>query len=202
MCEERGEPVAKPVVVQNRTGPPATGTEHVAKGESTTGNQPLVVVERIAPAREVAHVHVDRAETRTQEYGRHFVLAVDALLTEYRDPRFRHADVRRPDLLRRIKGQPHLQPGVVIVQQAVELLPGRRGVVSQRLYAIAGLRPGALHVSTRKLQNERIVTSHGQHRLVFDPPDRRRRDAVPVENHLHLRQLALRDLHDPRPALR
>src|SRR5450830_827633 len=147
--EEALERIASTAVEQGRLGPAFTGTQHVAVGETAAGHQAFELIEVDATGEDVAHVYVDRIEAGTVECGRHFHLAVDALLTQYGNL-WANAflDVRRGDVLVDVEAELGAQARVVFFQDHVEFLLGVVGVITQALDLVAGLGPLALQQTT------------------------------------------------------
>src|SRR5471032_220264 len=143
--EEALERITRTAVEQGRLGPAFTGTQHVAVGETAAGDEAFERVEVNATREDVAHVHVDRIEAGAVERSRHFHLAVDALLTQYRNL-WANAffDVRRGDVLVDVEAELGAKARVVFFQDHVEFLLGAVGVVTQALDLVAGLGPLAL----------------------------------------------------------
>ena len=95
-------------------------------------------------------MYIDRGKTGTVEGGRHFHLSIDPLLAQDGDP-WPHplGNVRRGNILRRVKTDRNRQARISRVENAVEFLLRAFGVVTQRLHVEAKFRPGALQGDAR-----------------------------------------------------
>ncbi len=181
---------------QHRFGPAATGAQNVTEREATTGNQALVVGQRVSTAEQVAHMNINSRKAGTDEGRRHLVLAVYTLFPQDGDTGSVTATINARDVVLRVKSQDDVQPGIVVVEYLVEFFPGGCRIVAQRLNAITHLRPCALHRRTIQLEYDFVVATYREPRFLLDAPDRRRGNSVAIDHHLHLRELALGNLHD------
>ena len=147
-------------------------------------------------------MHIDRSKSGTNECGRHFVLAVDALLPKYGHARSGPAAIRADDVVARVESQFDVEARILVVEDAVILLERRRRVVPQRLDAVTHRRPFALHRLAIQLQHHVLAAAYGQLGNLFDAADSRCPGSRAIEHHLNLRKLVLRHLHDGADLLR
>ncbi len=156
--KERGESFTGDAVEQDRLGPALTGAEDVAVGEAAAGDQTAEVGQVNAAAEDVAHVHVDRAETGAVEGCRHLDLTVDTLLTQNGDTRAHPiADERCGNVVVDVEAEQRVQTRVGVVGDVLEFLIGALGVVTQALNLPAGFAPGLLPDRAGVLQHRLAV---------------------------------------------
>ena len=184
--EESGELVARARVEENRARPAFARPQHVAIGKTAARRRPFKVGQRDAAGEDVAHMHIDGGKTCPVEGRRHFGLAVDALLAQDRDPRPRASgNERRGDVFRRIVGQRHRQPRIVLIENAVIRLPRAFRVVAQRLHVEAGFRPGALQVDTLLAQHRLTPAGDTQLAAAIGRAEQHGRNTRRLEHRLH-----------------
>ena len=127
--KECRELVARTRMVQHRLRPAAARAQYVAERKPAAGHQPLVVVERVAPFQQIAHVHVHCGKAGSHKCSGHFVLAVDALLSQDRDARLRGAAQRTRAMSScGSKDSATFRPGILVVENAIEFFLGCRGL--------------------------------------------------------------------------
>ena len=88
-------------------------------------------------------------------------MPVDALLTQDRNGRTRaRRDERRRGFIVGIEGKPRRQPGVHIVQQALEFAVGGLGIVAQPLHRMRRRGPGAMEIHARLIEDRAALLCH------------------------------------------
>ena len=183
-------------MIQNGLRPTTTGTEHITERETSTSNDTLVVIQSIAAAEQVTHVHVDSREVSAHESRRHLVLTVYALLAKNCDTRLGVAAQGSYDIVGRIERQFDVQSWITIVKDAVEFFFRRRRIITQCLNAVAHFRPLTLHGRTIQLQHHLVIAAYGKPAILFNAADSRHHHAAAIQYHLYLRQFALCHLHN------
>ena len=163
--EERFELVAGASIEQDGFRPALAGAEHVSVREAAAGSNACEIAQRRPAADDVAHVHVERGESRALECGGHLDLSVDALLAQDGDPRTGaggdHRCCRAGHVWARIECQMRRHPRVFGVENAIVFLLRGDRVVTQRLHPEGRRRPGAVQIHACFVEQRlAIVVNH------------------------------------------
>src|SRR5688572_29963403 len=73
---------ARGLMEQNGLGPPFARTQHVSIGEPAARDEPLELLQRGSPGKQVRHVNVVRLKAYLLEHRSHLGVTVHALLTQ------------------------------------------------------------------------------------------------------------------------
>ena len=142
------------------------------------------------PSRMIAHVHVDV----TAKPARMNAAAISYWLLTPCSRRIATRGRAAPAIGRETSSLPDrrtavtFSPGSAVVEDAVELFLRRRGIVSQRLDAIARLRPLALQSRCVRFSQQFGLAVANESEPASVPRRGRSRslDPIPIEHHLHL----------------
>ena len=142
--EEGSEVVIELAVEEYRLGPALSCAQHIAIGEAAAGGKPGELRQAHAARLQVGHMHVVTVEACALKCGRHFHVAVNALLAQYRDLRLGARDKARGSQFVGGESQLRRQTRIAGVLQTIEFFLGTIRIVAQARDVIPGLGPGAV----------------------------------------------------------